>query len=204
MWVWRVIWKLSFFLPAILLCVVGSIICGFQGEAALAEPVAVPHVATTGDPIDSLQVGIDHVRAEQYDQAIETLNPLFRNDHLPLVTSDEGGVTYWLGRAHLEAGRRRAAYTIWQTGIREWETQSTVPDIRLADAYIRAVAHQKHMSGWARAEALYLRLMEQADATSWKMLSEGERERLTQHLREAALVLPESVQRRTGLTVDSL
>lgn len=204
MWVRQMMEEIPFSLHAILLCVVGSVIGGFQGEAALADPVSPLHVTTTGDPIDSLQVGIDHVRAGQYDQAIETLNPLFRNDHLPLVTSDEGGVTYWLGRAHLEAGRRRAAYTIWQTGIREWETHSTIPDIRLADAYIRAVARQKHMSGWARAQALYLRLMEQVDATSWKMLSEGERERLVQHLRETALVLPESVQRRTGLTVDSL
>lgn len=204
MWARQTMGEPPFSLHAILLCVVGSIIGSFQGQAASARPVPGPGVVSTADPIDSLRAGIDHVRAGRHDQAIETLNPLFRNDRLPLVTPDEGGVTYWLGRAHLEAGRQRAAHTIWQTGIREWEPQDTVPDIRLADAYIRAVARQKHMSCWARAEALYLRLMEQADATTWETLSEGERDRLTRRLRETALVLPESVQRRTGITMDSL
>jgi len=204
MWARQMMGKTPFSLHAILLCVVGSVIGRVQGEAASARPAPGSHVVSTADPLDSLRAGIDHVRAGRHDEAIETLNPLFRNDRLPLITPDEGGVTYWLGRAHLEAGRRRAAHTIWRTGIGEWELQDTVPDIRLADAYIRAVARQKYMGGWARAEALYLRLMEQADATTWETLSEGERERLTQHLRETALVLPESVQRRTGITVDSL
>lgn len=171
-----------------------------MGEAA-GSPGTSPITATApADTSDTLRVGIQHVRAGRYEQAIARLTALYQRDFT--YATRQGSVAYWLGRAHLEDGRPKTAVSLWRSCLWTLRERGEEPGIRLADAYIRTVIRQDIRTERKRAEIVYLEMIDRVGQSLWTSLSEGARERLARHLRELAVLLPRGLQRRTGITVD--
>ncbi len=190
---------LHFAILVVFICVVGRA----TGEALGASGTP----ASTGESptallADTLHVGIEHVQAGRYEQAISHLAPLYQRD-LTYKTPENGSVAYWLGRAHLEDGRPKAAVSIWRSCIWALQRQGEALGIRLADAYVRAVARQRIASEWDRAEKVYLEMLGRVGKQNWEFFAEEARDRLARHVRELAVLLPNRLHRRTGITVDT-
>lgn len=150
---------------------------------------------------DTLRAGIEHVRAGRYEQAISYLAPLYQRN-ITYTTPERGSVAYWLGHAHLEAGHPKRAVSIWRSCVWTLRAQGGAPGIRLADAYVRTVANRGIASEWGRAETVYLEMLGQLGKKNQEFSSEEVSERFIRHVRELAVLLPDRVQRRTGITVD--
>jgi len=185
---------------SLLLCLSGPVVGKNLGSPGTPSLTPTP-AASSADTMDTLRTGIKDVLAGRYDQAISHLTPLYQRD-LTYNVSGEGSVAYWLGRAYFESGRSRTAISIWRSTLQTMRKQGKALGIRLADAYIRAVARSKVASEFDRAESVYLSMLGQVGEADWASRVEDVRERLTQHVRELAVLLPERLQRRTGITVD--
>lgn len=201
----RVQWaRLRLYAHGLLLGVIGLVL--LAGTVA-AQPDVTPgqHNAADGsaDTLEALNEGIDLIRSGRYEKAMDTLMALYQSD-ATYAAPEIGSVAYWLGRAYKGDGQDEVAHNIWRSAIHTLDESDRLPGIRLADAFVRSAAQKQDASAYGKVEKAYYRLLGAIDRSEWTSLSEEERERVRRHAREVAVVLPEDVQERTGLTVDRL
>jgi GWxTD domain-containing protein len=166
-----------------------------------AAPRVAGQPAAGADTTQRLQRGVQLVRAGQYAQAVRRLRPLFEADATRPAPEDGGTVAYWLGTAHAERGARGQALRVWRTGLSHLRGDTASYDYRLADAFLRTAARPPSAIGARRLGRTYLRLLRRLDTHP---PTAAEEPVVRRHLREAAVVLPDALQARTGLTVDPL
>lgn len=151
------------------------------------------------DTLQQLQQGIRLVQSGHPAQAVRRLRPLF--DASPGYTAPERGGTlaYWLGKAYEAQEQSSDALSVWRSGVSQrWERHGDV-DYRLADAFIQEAFEQRSWQDHKLAVRTYLRFLRQLDRRPPAEMGQAV---VRRPLREVAVVLPEHIQARTGLTVN--
>jgi GWxTD domain-containing protein len=143
--------------------------------------------------------GVRLAKAGKYETSLPRLRPLFERDTTSLRARQRTILAYWLGEAYAERGRTRRALDVWRTEVSEMDRRSAGFSYRLADAFIRTAVHHGSAEDYERAANAYLRLLRHTDE---KPLTDGEQAIARQHLRELAVVLPPTIQERTGIRFD--
>lgn len=157
-----------------------------------AQPLAV------ASQDDLFVRGREALDARRYEEAVRLLDSVFETQPA-YVAEGQGAAAYWLGRAYAASGDERRASTIWQAGLGALELHGLF-DVRLADAYVRAVFRQKHQRDYARAGALYLGLIARLDAP----LSQEEQTLLTRHVAQMVFLLKDDLRNQVMRADDSI
>lgn len=138
--------------------------------------------------------GIDAVHDGRYEQGARLLASVFEEDRR--FTTDQGAVGYWLGHALYEMGADRGALRVWHQTITALSTED--PEwIAPADALIRTTFATRTHTYYEVATQTYLTLLEQAEKS--EQLEGGVREKILQHVLEAAFILPAQIKQRIGI-----
>lgn len=177
------------------------LVLSFVGATALASgsyghPGAALHSSVTDDTSEVLELAAELVEQGQYGPAIRRLDSLADRD--PLLSGEHGSVAYLLGRAHQQRGDPETALSVWREGASQLERNPERLDYFLSDAYIQEAFRQGNAQDRQRASRLYRSMIQKAGNGPVG----AQEEILNRYLRELALVLPERVQSRTGLTFD--
>lgn len=130
--------------------------------------------------------GIEAVEAERYAEATHLLSAVF-TERPTLYTSETGSAAYWLAEALAAAGRADLAQRIRTGGIEALEAVDAF-DIRLVEAYVRAVYRAEAAEAYTTAAGLYLALLEAAPGAS-----PAEQPTLHRLIGRTLLLLPETL-----------
>jgi len=176
-------------LPAVTVCL-GQVP---QASDSLQEEVR-------GSVSSLLQEERQLVKAGQFQRAIRLLRPLFADSSTTRPQAETEKIAYWLGRAYLGRGQSRKAFTVLREGgTGAMEREGTV-DPRVADAFIREVMSPPHEGSRELAARAYLRVLGRSGQGP---LSSPARAIVHRHLREVAVILPDAIQERTGISFDA-
>lgn len=153
-----------------------------EREAQLPERARIAFA----DGLKAVQQGHEEEAARLLTQVIEEA-PTYRD-------REKGSAAYWLGRAYAANDQPDRAIGIWRVGLIALHEANHF-EIHLADAFIRTVFRQKDEANYTLAANAYLRMMRSLDQAR----TPDEKQQLAQHLKAAALVLPDAVKRNVGL-----
>ena len=162
-------------------------------------------VAVTGGPTAAwgqatdIEAGVSAIQNEAYAEAIEHLAPVVQAD--PAVVYNDQPVGYWLGVAYRETGSVQQALATWQQTLNQLDRDdphrlsSMDQLIRTTFAYDQATYHQL-------ASYAYLDLISWIEGVD--TLEKAHQNLVRQHAWEVAIILPDSIQARTGINPDEL
>lgn len=150
----------------------------------------------TASPREQARRAVRLMEADYVSVARSLLESVVAADSAVLVPG-KGAVVYWLAQAYYEADQPVKAFDVLRRGIALFEQRSLF-DVRLSDAFVRATMRRRMVSEYDRAGRVYLGILQRIGDPS---LEDVERRLVARHLQEMAFVLPNAMQRRTGLVV---
>lgn len=126
--------------------VVGGLLCCGAFVSTQAQ-VEVPEIQQLS-PSTQVDAGVRLLRNGRAEEAASLLQSVLETDSA-LVVPSQGAAAYWLGKAHVQAGRPEKARVTWRTGLRALRAAGRF-DARLADVYLQELTPNQ-----LRGERLY-------------------------------------------------
>lgn len=151
-----------------------------RGDTSRAMPLVF------ADGMSAMQDGNEQ-RAARLLQQVMLKEPDYRD-------RQRGSAAYWLGQAYAESGDLDRALQTWRLGLIALNTVDHF-EVRLADAYVRAVFQHEATDNYRLATDAYLRLLQHLDDDP----TPAEGAALAPHLARLVPVVPESVLSEAGL-----
>lgn len=192
--------------PILLLIAIGLTLPAVESPVSAMSRSATAPAIRSLSPVDSTErarKGVEAAQSDRPDQAIRLLEPLVeaRPD---LLVPGSGLAAYWLGRAYRARDQVDHALATWQQCLRRLNIQGRF-DLRIGDALVRTAfrpntGRSRTSKGYtATAVRAYLKIVEHAGSN----LSSASAVIVNRHLRQLSVVLPESVQKTSGIEFDA-
>jgi len=172
--------------------VMQRVLAGVLGALLLAVPIQAQDTAPALDV--GFNQGLQALDAGHIDQAIDLLEGVFEEDPAYVATG-RGGAAYWLGRAYQADDDPESTREVWKEGLEALKEPSLF-DPRLADAFARMTFAEGHSPDYPFAARAYLYLLESLD---WYSYLDDEAGLAQAHLAALTMILPEDLQKKTGL-----
>ncbi len=138
--------------------------------------------------------GLQALDAGRVDAAIDLLEGVFE-ENPAYVAMGRGGAAYWLGRAYQADDDPESVREVWKEGL-EALVEARRYDPRLADAFARMTFAEGYSTDYPLAARAYLHLLESLD---WYPYLDDEAGLARAHLAALTIILPEDLQKKTGL-----
>ncbi len=175
------------------LSVMQRVLAGVLGALLLAVPGRAQDAASPALDVGFNQ-GLQALDAGRIDAAIDLLEGVFE-ENPAYVFLGKGGAAYWLGRAYQADDDPESTREVWKEGLEALD-EASLFDPRLADAFARMTFAERHGTDYPLAARAYLHLLESLDG--YPYLDE-EADLARAHLAALRIILPEDVQKQTGL-----
>jgi GWxTD domain-containing protein len=162
-----------------------------QSDAADSDTSGRAMPIMFADGMNAMQDG-DEREAAQLLQQVMLRAPGYRD-------AQRGSAAYWLGKAYAESGQIDRALQAWRLGLIALHNAEHF-EVRLADAYVRAVFRYADAENYRLAADAYLRMLQHLD----EQPTPSEAAVLVPHLARLKPIVPEHVLASAGLPTERI